>query len=49
MTKYKDNFSTSARFAATSNNRNKRLLRRRAVVHAHFVEDEEEGVVTYIF
>ena len=45
MTKYKDNFSTSARLAATSNNRNKRLLRRRAVVHAHFVEDEEEGVV----
>ena len=24
MNKYKDNFSTSARFAATSNNRNKR-------------------------
>ena len=24
---------------------NKRLLRRRAIVHAHFAEDEEEGIV----
>lgn len=44
MNKYKDNFSTSARFAATSNNRNKRFLRRRAVVHAHLVEHEKEKI-----